>query len=66
VCFIGGISMPGISVFTVISQRPSFMFGTEPAKEIEMAVNIIIEAANSFFNIGIPPFFEMPFLWLLP
>jgi len=42
------------------------MFGPEPAKEIEMAVNRIIEAANSFFNIGIPPFFEMPFLWLLP
>jgi hypothetical protein len=37
------------------------MFGTEPAKEIEMAVNRIIEAANSFFNIGIPPFLECYF-----
>jgi len=35
------------------------MFSTEPAKEIEMAVNRIIEAKNSFFNIDIPPFFEM-------
>ncbi|GAI35354.1 unnamed protein product [marine sediment metagenome] len=26
-----------------------------------MAINRIIEAANSFFNISIPPFFEMLF-----
>jgi hypothetical protein len=57
VCFIGGISMPGISVFMVISQSPAFIFGTEPAKEIEAAVRRIIEAKNSFFNISISPFF---------
>ncbi|MFO8165099.1 MAG: hypothetical protein ACQEQO_10575 [Thermodesulfobacteriota bacterium] len=43
--------MFGISVSTVISQRPSFMFGTEPAKDIEMAVNRITEAQNNFFII---------------
>jgi len=35
------------------------MFGTEPAKQIEMAVSRIIEAKNNFFTIDIPPFFEM-------
>ena len=49
--------MPGISVFTVISQSPAFIFGIEPAKEIEAAVRRIIEAKNSFFITSITPFF---------
>lgn len=56
--------MPGISVFMVISQSPAFIFGTEPAKEIEAAVRRIIEAKNSFFITGVTPFFYKDGLYL--
>jgi hypothetical protein len=57
---IGGIffGIPGISIFVVISHRPSCRSGTEAAKAATAMVNRIIEVKLSFFTISFSPFSE--------